>query len=314
MIEHHFRQFLKKFHDGQPLLLALSGGPDSTCLFHLLLKYHIPFEVAHVNHHWREESSEEATQLKIRCEKLNIPFHMHELNLKGSNIEDKCREARFAFFKQVIGNRQMPILLGHHAGDLAETVLKRVFEGARVHKLSGLRPLSIFEGMTLWRPLLNIPKERILNWLHENNLSYFIDATNLQDQYLRGRMRTSLIPLLEETFGKNIQTALVRLAEEAALLVDHIEQTHQPFQPTFETDSIRLDFSKRQPISDYEWQHVISTFFERHSQTISRAAVCQIIDHLKRGRFERVLRLKNGYVKLQRQLLILYPSNKGCSI
>ena len=109
-----------------PLLLGLSGGPDSLALFHLLLETSsfVPFKlhVAHVDHGWREESSKEAQWLKSYVEKWGVPFYLKKL--EGCLNEEAAREGRLSFFSSLY--RELgckALLLGHQGDDQAETVL-----------------------------------------------------------------------------------------------------------------------------------------------------------------------------------------------
>src|SRR5258708_5164832 len=115
----------------KPLLLALSGGPDSMALFYQLLDLNHPFQVAHVDHGWRAESSQEGAILEELCREKKIALHLRKLKLEGANLEDLSRKARLLFFQEVCSKEKLEgVLLAHHADDQAETVLKRVLEGA----------------------------------------------------------------------------------------------------------------------------------------------------------------------------------------
>ena len=129
-------------HSSSPLLLALSGGPDSLCLFYALLKYrnesNTPFHVAHVNHNWREKSVLEAQTLEQLASKHQVPFHLKILDpsLLRGNLEAACREERYQFFASLCQfNQFQGVLTGHHQGDQAETIFKRILEGARLVSL-----------------------------------------------------------------------------------------------------------------------------------------------------------------------------------
>jgi tRNA(Ile)-lysidine synthase len=210
------RDFLRPRIGSCPVLLAYSGGGDSTALFELLLKYReiypLDLHVAHVDHGWREESQEEALRLKARCP---VPFHLErlEIDIKAGNLEDRCRQLRLAFFNQVyqeIGAEAL--VMAHHANDQAETVLKRIFEGGPLH---GLLPDRLIEGMRVLRPLLGVQKKELLAYLDREGVPYFTDSTNEDERFLRGKMRKTIIPLLEEHFGKGIVAPLCRLAERS---------------------------------------------------------------------------------------------------
>lgn len=230
--QHFFAQFdppLRK------LLLALSGGPDSMACLYLLLelreRYDLELAIAHVDHGWRKESQKEADTLKALAEKLNIPFFLRILNpsdLKG-NLEEEARSRRLHFFKELCKTQGFEgVVLAHQAGDLAETVLKRILEGAHLPSLSSIEQIKKFQEMTLLRPLLNVSKETILTFLKERQISYFHDLTNQDPRFLRARMRINMFPFLEEQFGKNVEGPLCRLAAEMQELKEFMFERIKP--------------------------------------------------------------------------------------
>ena len=115
------------------------------------------------------------------------------------------------------------VVLGHHAGDQIETVLKRIFEGAGLANLGGLKEITRLEDVTLWRPLLKFPKKEILALIDQLNLTPFNDRTNLDPRFLRGRMRTSILPILSKEFGKDIENSIEKLGEESKELTDYLD-------------------------------------------------------------------------------------------
>lgn len=225
-----FISFLRESNMGQrPLLLAFSGGPDSRALLELILecKKIFPREVhlAHIDHGWRKESAAEAQSLKDLCHSYGLIWHQLTLSkedFSGGNEEDLARQYRYHFFEKVYKEIHAEALfIAHQKEDLAETVLKRIFEGAALYNLGGMRPDSMYRGMRVLRPLLCFPKQDLLDWLHERGVNnYVIDSTNLSQNYLRGRMRVDMFPYLEKVFGKNIVSNLVAISEESYLLKD----------------------------------------------------------------------------------------------
>ncbi|MFN0065616.1 MAG: tRNA lysidine(34) synthetase TilS [Chlamydiales bacterium] len=258
-------------------LLALSGGPDSIALFFLLLENKLPFEVAHVNHNWRKESRLEAEKLKILCEEKGVVFHYAELPTPTSkrNLEDKGRKSRFAFFKGLVERRGLrAVLMGHHGDDVAETVLKRLFEGAGLTKLQGISELSVIEGITVYRPLINLRKKEILAWLEKRQITYFWDATNEEEDFLRGRMRNKIMPYLSQVFGKEVTPSLLCLAKRATELEAFLDGCIAPYRKTEELDL------QTPPSSPFLAKAVIADFFERRQITVSKAAVETIYQHI----------------------------------
>jgi tRNA(Ile)-lysidine synthase len=222
------KKFLEKEWDRKsPLMIAYSGGPDSKALLYAALDWgRASIHVAHVDHGWRIESGQEALDLEREIKSLGLNFHTSRL--EETKTEEEARVARYAYFQRL--REKIPyqaLLLGHQAGDLAETVLKRIFEGAALTALTGMRPVSFFEGIELWRPLLSISRETIQEWLEEKKLPFLSDRTNEDPKFLRGRMRKELLPFLNQTFGKNISRNLLQISERSQELRDYFSVNHE---------------------------------------------------------------------------------------
>jgi tRNA(Ile)-lysidine synthase len=217
--------FLDQYWDQKsPLLVAYSGGPDSKALLYSLLSMgKMPLHVAHVDHGWRSESAEEALLLKREVEALGLPFHTKRLLKKTT--EDEAREARFSFFRELsLAVPFQAVLLGHHGDDLAETALKRVFEGASLTHLFGLLPVRVISGLSLFRPFLSVSRAFIEEYLTEEKLTPLRDPSNADPRYLRARMRTALLPSLEKIFGKNMRENIICLSERSRELCDYLRE------------------------------------------------------------------------------------------
>lgn len=214
-------------------LLALSGGSDSMALFHCLLALDKrAFVIAHVDHGWRKESQEEAKVLQKMAEQHQITFHLKTLDpstLKG-NLEASCRTARYAFFKEICLRYNLEgVMTAHHQSDQAETILKRVFEGTHWTNLPGLQAEGMVEGLKVIRPLLEIPKKVITDFLNEKQIHYFHDKTNDDVKFLRAKMRHQMLPELNHRFGKDVQPSLIHLGNEMREVRDYIEEMLEPY-------------------------------------------------------------------------------------
>ena len=136
--------FFEKYIDtSRPVLLGLSGGADSMCLFHLLLQWNkVQVHIVHIDHGWRKESLSESKILEALAGKHKLEFFQKRLDpirYKG-NLENESRKERYAFFSKVAEETNAQgILLGHHADDVQETVLKRVLEGAKLTSLATMK-------------------------------------------------------------------------------------------------------------------------------------------------------------------------------
>ncbi len=293
MLKTELKTFIQKHWDGhRPLLLALSGGPDSLMLLQLLLKLkidlHFEFAIAHVDHRWRPSSEEEAKSLEQSAQQRGIPFHLKILSpntLKG-NLESACREERFLFFRQLcLEHGYQAVLLGHHADDQAETVLKRIFEGTSLPYLTALRPVTCLSQLTLWRPLLNCRKNDLIEELKSCGIKAFEDETNKDPRFLRARFRTKLLPLLANEFGKEINTHLKNLGSEAQELNAYLDEQTQfsysklligPF-------GSMLDLTKTLPMPPLEQKHLIRRFCKNCGLSISKEALATAVHLLTHG-------------------------------
>lgn len=281
------RQFLKAhLIVNKPVLLALSGGPDSTVLLDLILDYQrenfFELHLAHVDHQWREESHAEAQMLQEMASRLHLPFHLKVLEpiFQMGNLENRCRDLRLSYFKELSKRHGFQaVLLGHHKDDQAETILKRILEGASLENLEGLKPITTMDEMTLWRPLLEVDKNALLERAKEKHLSYFEDSSNKDLRYLRTRLRTSILPQLSEAFAKEVAGPLIRLGKEAGELKEHLNQKVSALWDARVAgpDGLLLDLQKHiQDTSLIELKYLL----RRVARTLSCTVTYPVLDSL----------------------------------
>ncbi len=208
--------------DANALLLAVSGGPDSTALLLMAAAWarrrggRPRLEAATVNHGLRAGSAEEARAVAELCQKLGVPHRI--LSWRGakpnSRIQERAREARYALLAahaREIGADA--IVTAHHLDDQAETVLFRLARGSGIGGLSGMAARSTREGVTLARPLLGLAKADLVAYCQAEGVSFARDPSNEDLRYARARLR-ALTPSLAAA-GLDAP-ALARLARRAA--------------------------------------------------------------------------------------------------
>jgi len=183
-------------------LVALSGGADSVALLRILcdLGYHV--EAAHCNFRLRGEESDRDEQfVKSLCQTYDIPIHLIHFDtaeyasLHQVSIEMAARNLRYGYFRQLrddIGAET--VCVAHHRDDAVETLLMNLLRGSGIHGLTGIRPRNGH----IVRPLLDVSRQEILQYLHSIGQDYVTDSTNLQPDVLRNKLRLQLIPLLEQ--------------------------------------------------------------------------------------------------------------------
>ena len=220
MLEQIVNEFLTlRLEKGSNLLLGLSGGPDSMALLYLLVEakktLDFSLHIAHVDHGWREESAKEAKVLKEVAHHFSVPFYTRRLGkMDPKDLENQCRKERIKFFSELKNKHNyQAVLLGHHAGDQAETVFKRIAEGSSLEGLGGIYPDRMLEDLRIWRPLIEVSKDEIYGYLQRKKIHFFEDVTNQDPKYLRSRMRQDLFPTLEKIFGKKLEGNFERLGK-----------------------------------------------------------------------------------------------------
>lgn len=308
--------FLQKgFSPHEKLLLGLSGGCDSLALFHLLLdcrkQFPLTLGIAHIDHGWREESAEEAKILEKLAEAHKLPFHLTRLSPEENNrnLEAKCRERRIAFFQKTCGlHGYRGVLLAHHRDDQVETVLKNILEGTNLFSQKGIREHTVIDGLSIWRPLLNISKATLAQYLETKGATPFIDRTNLDPHFLRGRMRTEILPYLTSLFGKQIDRNLIEHQKEQEDLMRFMQERHGEILNSMIAGPFGccLDLSSIQHTLDLRF--LIRIFCQRAGATPSKQSVENLIEAWQKGASNKQFPVGEQTLHLDRQRLFLVPS------
>ena len=190
--------------NGDRVVVAVSGGADSVCLLDIMVRLseelNVRLIVAHFNHGLRENEDELETQfVKKIAGFFELPFVTEKASsLTGDmpSLEEKAREARYEFLEKTrSGNNARRIALGHTMNDQAETVLMRLLRGSGPSGLSGIPPVR--EDVII-RPLIEVKREDIIEYLSSKGLDYVSDSSNSSQKYLRNRIRLELLPLMTE--------------------------------------------------------------------------------------------------------------------
>jgi tRNA(Ile)-lysidine synthase len=214
---------------GAGLVVALSGGPDSVAL---LLAAHAwagragrPLAAAHLNHGLRPGAAEADTAFcRELCRTLDVPLTVEsadvrpEASKRGAGLEEAGRHLRRRFLRRVLAadDRLGCIATGHHRDDQVETILMRLFRGTGPDGMGGMQPVS---GPFI-HPLLPFGRDEIVAFLAHAGQPWRTDATNLDGDNLRARLRREFVPLVRDLFGPGCEANPLRLA---GLLADDAE-------------------------------------------------------------------------------------------
>lgn len=218
--------------DGDAVVVAVSGGPDSVALLsvlnHLSMEYGWKLTVAHMNHGLRPGPAEEdeilvrelSEQFGLVCESEKVDV-VALSRMRKTSLEGTAREERYRFLAGVRHRcRASKIALGHHAGDQAETVLMNLLRGSGGEGLRGMQPVR--EGLYI-RPLLDAARSEIAAYLAGEKLPYRIDLTNAEENCLRNTIRGRLLPELKSRYNPRLEENLCRTAEILGVEEDYFD-------------------------------------------------------------------------------------------
>jgi tRNA(Ile)-lysidine synthase len=220
----------KLIRENDRILIGVSGGPDSVCLLLLMNElrttYGLTLYVAHLDHMLRARSSRDASFVQRLSERLGIPCCIERFDVKkaarGASLEQEARRIRYDhFFRLARLLKVRTVALGHNLDDQVETVLMRIIRGTGLYGLIGILPRRDFDGISLIRPLIGTERAEIMRFLKKRKAAFVRDETNQSDDFLRNRIRRTLLPLLE-TYNPNIRGSLINLAKTSARDYEYI--------------------------------------------------------------------------------------------
>lgn len=191
----------------QKNLLAFSAGVDSSALFFLLLKQNIPFDIAIVNYNLRVQSKDEVFYAKNLASKYKKNIFLKETKIENiSNFEKNARDIRYKFFDEIIlENSYENLITAHQLNDKLEWFMMQLSKGAGLVELIGFNEFEQKENHKIYKPLLNITKEELENYLKINNHKYFVDQSNFDEKYKRNYFRHTFSNKFLENFSIGVK-------------------------------------------------------------------------------------------------------------
>lgn len=211
--------------------VALSGGADSVALLSLLTTLKYDCVALHCNFHLRgDESDRDERHVRELTAKMGVPLEVAQMDvgarreMTSESIEMACRELRYRWFETMANRLDLQaIAVAHHRDDQIETFFLNLLRGSGVKGLAAMKPRN---GLTI-RPLLEITRSQITEYLTQKGLRWVTDSTNASDEYKRNRLRNRLIPHLNELFpgaSEAISRTINNLRKQAGLLDETVKQ------------------------------------------------------------------------------------------
>ena len=197
-------------------LLAFSAGVDSSALFFLLLKQNIPFDIAIVNYNVRVQSKDEVNYAKELALKYNKQIFIKEVKLETtSNFEKMARDIRYKFFEEIIDENSYEILItAHQLNDKLEWFLMQLTKGAGLVELIGFNEFEKKENYKIYKPLLDITKKELEEFLQKEDIKYFIDNSNFDEKYKRNYFRHNFSDKLLSEYSNGIKKSFKYLQND----------------------------------------------------------------------------------------------------
>lgn len=254
--------------NNQHIVLGLSGGPDSVCLFHVLMdlaqEMNLTIHPVHINHKFRPNAAERDQEyVEKLCADKGVRCHSFVVDCQAIadkeriTSEEAGRRVRYESFSAVamelcaggIPKECIRIAVAQNADDQAETILFRILRGTGTDGLSGINYERTDEnGFVIVRPLLDVTKAEVMDFCREKGLNPCIDHTNNQPVYTRNKIRLELIPYLEKLYNPNIRETLIRMGKAAGSDSEYIAgEAEKAFAETMKKeadDYVLLDGEK----------------------------------------------------------------------
>jgi tRNA(Ile)-lysidine synthetase-like protein len=219
------------------LCVSLSGGVDSMVIVHALSTLKLEFEkngrkleiyAVHIHHFNRNEAELEAKMIEKFCNLLKVKYfqinieHIKRGEINREFYENETKRIRFDFYRNMILHHNIDyIALGHHRGDISENVLTNLIKGRSLTDLPVMKRIDFQEGVTIWRPFIDIPKSYIWDYAFEYGIIYTKNCT--PEWSVRGKFRNILFPLLDTMFN-SVEENLYNAGKESRELSEYIER------------------------------------------------------------------------------------------
>ena len=280
---HKVKAYMEEYqmvNENDTIVAGVSGGADSVCLFLLLNEYckqkNARLVAVHLNHKIREDAGEDARYVKELCEEFGVTLHVFEEDVEnyakqnGIGTEEAGRAVRYRAFEQVLSEYGGcgKIAVAHHKGDLAETVLFHMFRGSGITGLTGIAPVR----GNIIRPLLDVTREEIEQFLLGKGRKWCIDSTNQENTYTRNKLRNVLLPYAEKEICPQATAHVANAAKELTQIKGLLDElTKEAIKDTVVFES------------DEEAAILTEPFLKKH-EVIRKEIILRVLEYLTPAR------------------------------
>ena len=286
-----FREILninKKYNlieNNDIIVVGFSGGPDSVFLVEMLkkLQYFFNFKIylVHINHLLRGEDADSDENFSFEyAKKNNLEIFIKRIPVKeiakeiGKTLEEVGREERYKFFSEIYGKvGANKIATAHNKDDQIETFLFRLTRGTSLQGLEGIKT----KNNNIIRPISEIYKKDILEYLNKNEIQYKIDKTNFENEFTRNSIRLDLIPFIEERYNIKFKDKIFSLIEE----IRENNQNNSLNLSDFIDSENRIILDKIKFLSNFDKKNLLSLFLNKKNIEVNRNKIDEINSLIK---------------------------------
>lgn len=279
----------KLIESGDKIVVGFSGGPDSVFLLQVLIyaQKEMDFEIllVHINHLLRDENSEKDQEFASETAKrLNLPIFIKRASIEniskdmGVGLEEAGRKIRYDFFNEILEkNSGTKIAIAHNLDDQIETFLFRMIRGCSLEGLEGINHRD-----NIIRPINEIYKKEILNYLDMNNIEYRIDETNFENEFTRNSIRLDLIPYIEKRYNGSFKDKIHNLIDEIREVNEVLKVNLKDYKIiSHKKEMLNLELIKIEP--PYLQRKIINEYLKEFDLEATREKILNIIKIINSG-------------------------------
>ncbi|BEO96868.1 tRNA lysidine(34) synthetase TilS [Fusobacterium nucleatum] len=300
------------------IVVGFSGGPDSVFLVEMLkkLQYFINFKIylVHINHLLRGEDADSDEKFSFEYAKdSNLEIFIKRIPVKdiakevGKTLEEVGREERYKFFSEIyekVGATK--IATAHNKDDQIETFLFRLTRGTSLQGLEGIK----IKNNNIIRPISEIYKKDILEYLNKNEIQYKIDKTNFENEFTRNSIRLDLIPFIEERYNIKFKDKIFSLIKE----IRENNQNNSLNLSDYTDSENRIILKKTKFLSNFDKKNLLSLFLNKKNIEVNRNKIDEISSLIKNNGTKKIDLDKSYRIVKDYTYLYIEDKKENCVI
>ena len=319
-----FREILninKKYNlieNNDIIVVGFSGGPDSVFLVEMLKKLQdfIKFKIylVHINHLLRGEDADSDEKFSIEyAKKNNLEIFIKRIPVKeiskevGKTLEEVGREERYKFFSEIYKKVEAnKIATAHNKDDQIETFLFKLIRGTSLQGLEGIK----VKNNNIIRPISEIYKKDILEYLNKNKIQYKIDKTNFENEFTRNSIRLDLIPFIEERYNIKFKDKIFSLIKE----IRENNQNNSLNLSDYTDSENRIILEKTKFLSNFDKKNLLSLFLNKKNIEVNRNKIDEISSLIKSNGTKKIDLDKSYRIVKEYTYLYIEDKKENCVI